>query len=224
MQPSTIRNVQIASSAIIIAFSLAIIGTAGHSLDIYNKQRFTNPWWMPLWPSHFETRGTNTIIGSGAALFFLNLIHIVVTFIPKLNLLNHPTHRALLTFAICLPACLISLSTVVYAHILNGNSPNLDTIQTWTCRFKNAKQADEFNISASESNNTFATLCSESKFALYGTLIVFLIQGLMLFVAIVGWVVEKWAQRKNNKEWKDTGSVEMNGVGDKGPHVNVQNV
>jgi len=153
-------------------------------------------------------------------MLVLNLIHVIVIFITKLNLLAHPTHRALLTVAVCIPACMVSLSTIVYAHILNGNSPSLDTIQTWTCRFDDAKQAvDNLSVPTGESNKMFSQLCHESKFALYGTLIVFLLQGLMLVVAVFGWVIEKWTQRKSNKEWKDGSSVEMNGMGDKGPNV-----
>jgi hypothetical protein len=49
-------------------------------------------------------------------------------------------------------------------------------------------------------NSNFARVCSESKFALYGTLVVFLLLGAGLAGAIVVWLADKLAARQQRKE------------------------
>lgn len=49
-------------------------------------------------------------------------------------------------------------------------------------------------------NSNFDALCQESKFALYGTLTVFLLLGVSMGVTIVTWLADKWASRQQRKE------------------------
>ncbi|KAJ9638291.1 hypothetical protein H2199_006978 [Coniosporium tulheliwenetii] len=117
---------------------------------------------------------------------------------------------AVLGIAVSLPAGLISLCTAIYVHVLNNNAPDVDTIQTWTCRFSSSKPAiTDLQVSDQMSNHLFGSLCEQSKFALYAMLVVFLLQGLLLATALVGWVVEKWAQHKSGDKSQDESSMEM---------------
>ena len=55
------------------------------------------------------------------------------------------------------------LCTVIYAHILNHNSPDIDTIQTWTCKYKNNKPlSQDLNIPSNMGNGLFRSICQES--------------------------------------------------------------
>lgn len=64
----------------------AIVGTAIHSYHTFRVQRgANNPWWLPLWPQHFDTTGTKTLIGAGSGIILLNLVYIIVSVIPKVE-------------------------------------------------------------------------------------------------------------------------------------------
>lgn len=50
------------------------------------------------------------------------------------------------------------------------------------------------------SNGNFKSLCQESKFALYGTLVVFLLLGISMGVTMITWLADKWASKQQRKE------------------------
>jgi hypothetical protein len=119
------------------------------------------------------------------------------------------TLRALLSLGTILPSFLLTLMTVVWAHILNRNAPELDTIQTWTCRYKNSQPGPQTSdVPSNLSNATFKGLCQESKFALIGTLIVFLLLGVSMAVTMVTWLADKFAARQARKEGAEMGSIQ----------------
>ncbi|KAF1986327.1 hypothetical protein K402DRAFT_355640 [Aulographum hederae CBS 113979] len=195
-----LRMVLLAISALCFVFSIAVVGTAGHTLQVFNRQTaMQNPWWLPLWPGHFDTHGTSVLIGVGAAVLVFNGLYLLVTFVPRFNLKNHPTLSALAAFAATLPSILLSLVAVVYVHVLNQNSESSDTIQTWTCRFKNSQPAANLSIPTDMSNELFSNLCTESKFALYATLVVLILQIIMVGLAVAAWISEKVVARKEKK-------------------------
>lgn len=55
-------------------------------------------------------------------------------------------------------------------------------------------------VPSSLTNSNFKGLCQESKFALYGTLVVFLLLGFSMVVTMVTWLADKWAARQQRKE------------------------
>jgi hypothetical protein len=98
--------------------------------------------------------------------------------------------------------------TVVWAHVLNHNTPDLDTIQTWTCRYqKQHPTPQDMSVPSNMGNGNFKSLCTESKFALYGTLVVFLLLGASMGLILVTWMAEKWAARQQRKEGVEMGSL-----------------
>jgi hypothetical protein len=123
-----------------------------------------------------------------------------------LNLAAKPTLRALISLALVLPCALLTLVTVIYTHILNNDSPELDTIQTWTCKYRNARPlAQDMALPSIMGNGNFHSLCMESKFALYGTLVVFLMLGASMGLSVVTWLADKWAERKSRKQAEKEG-------------------
>ncbi|KAL1641768.1 hypothetical protein SLS58_005807 [Diplodia intermedia] len=201
MLPAHIRIAQLSLAGLSFIFGVCIMGTAGHALAVYNDEYSTNPWWLPLWNGHFDVRGTNTLIGAGAVITVFNLVFIVLCFLPKLNLTERTTARAFITLGLAFPTLFVAFACFVYAAVLNKNSPQVETIQTWTCKFKGKRPADtSITVPNGVSNQEFGRLCAES--------------GLMLVVAVFGWCVEKWYARKQRKQSKlEDGSVEMNGSG-----------
>lgn len=123
----------------------------------------------------------------------------------QLALRQKYTLRALLSLATLLPTLLLTLITTIWAHMLNNNAPEVDTIQTWTCKMQNSQPLaqdlpGDIAMPAGMGNGDFKTLCGASKFALAGTLIVFLLVGASMGVTIITWMADKWAARQQRKE------------------------
>jgi hypothetical protein len=95
--------------------------------------------------------------------------------------------------------------------MLNNNAPEIDTIQTWTCKMQSAQPVSQdlpadIAMPAGMGNGAFKSVCRESRFALYSTLIVFLLVGLCMVTTVVTWLADKFAARQQRKE------VEMGNV------------
>jgi hypothetical protein len=66
-----------------LALALAIDGTAVDTYRTFLRQRsVNNPWWLPLWPQHFDTTGTKTLIGASSALLLLNVALVAISIMP----------------------------------------------------------------------------------------------------------------------------------------------
>jgi len=82
-----LRLLSLALALLSTCLSVAVIGTAGNAFSIYKMQSAANnPWWLPLWPGHFDTGGTNALIGAGAGIVLLNGVFVVLCLVPKVCL------------------------------------------------------------------------------------------------------------------------------------------
>jgi hypothetical protein len=82
-----IRGLQL----LVVLFSLfiaaTIVGTAAHVYHVYKAQQSSyNPWWLPVWAGHFNTNGLKTTIGTATGVLFLNLIFVILSFVPRVCL------------------------------------------------------------------------------------------------------------------------------------------
>jgi hypothetical protein len=201
INPAPFRSAQLAITALVVVFSLAIMGTSAHTLHVFNTQQTSNPWWLPMWPQHFATHGTKALVASSVVTFVLCGGFLVALFVPSVQLNQKHTLRAALSLATMLPSFLLSLVTVIWAHVLNRGAPNIDTIQTWTCKYRHSSPLrQDLVVPSNMGNSNFVRVCSESKFALYATLVVFLLLGAGLVGAVVVWLADKWAARQTRKE------------------------
>ncbi|KAF2104312.1 hypothetical protein NA57DRAFT_51145 [Rhizodiscina lignyota] len=187
-----LRTAQIVLAIISIALSASILGTAADTYRVYKQQSSgMNPWWLPLWPDHFDTSSTPALIGTGAAILILNLVFVVVSLFPRIPIVQSPKLSGLFTMLVAVPSFLLSLFGIIFAHVLNthaGGNTQRDTIQTWTCRFKNAHPMDGgLEIQSNMSNESFGRLCTESMFSFYGLIPLMVLQFTMIIVALVGW-------------------------------------
>jgi hypothetical protein len=202
INPAPLHMAQAIIIGLVCALSIATLGTSAHTLDVFNKQQSSNPWWLPLWPDHFDVHGTKALVGASTTTFVLSAVFLVMALVPHFKLTQKYTTRALLALATTLPSALVTLVTVIYVHILNHDSPEMDTIQTWTCKYKNDQPVEQQTVElpSGMGNGAFKSLCSESKFAVYGMLVVFLLLGLSMALTVVTWLADKWSARSSNKE------------------------
>jgi len=86
VNPAPLHRSQAIVFGIVLVFAIAITGTASHTLDVYNKQHTTNPWWAYLWPQHFDTTGTKAIIGSAVSVLLLSVVFLVFALVPRVRI------------------------------------------------------------------------------------------------------------------------------------------
>ncbi|KAF2789448.1 hypothetical protein K505DRAFT_253390 [Melanomma pulvis-pyrius CBS 109.77] len=207
INPAPLRMAQAVLIGLCAIMSVCILGTSAHTLAIFNKQQTSNPWWLPLWPQHFEVHGTKGLLGSAVTVFVLCSVFLVFALVPALAKNQKHTLRFLIALGTLLPSVLLTLVTVIYAHILNNNSPELDTIQTWTCKYKNSQPlTQDLPMPGDLGNGNFGAICKESRFALWGTLVVFLMLSMSVGLSFVTWLADKWAQRAERKEQEMEGA------------------
>jgi len=213
VNPAPLRLAQTVLTGLVVVFSLAILGCAAHTLDVFNKQQTSNPWWLPMWPQHFDTHGTKALIASSVIALVLSSAFLVASFLPSMQ--QKHTLRAALALGTILPSLLLTLITTIWAHILNRQTPNIDTIQTWACKYQHSSPLrQDMNVPSNMGNSNFAAVCRESKFALWGTLVTFLLLGISMVLSFVCWVADKYAARQLRKNGgAEEGSVsELNYV------------
>ena len=79
-----IRPVQLLLATLSTLTAGAILGTAAHAFSVYATGRAANnPWWLPLWPQHFDTASAEAVIGASAGIVLLNVAYIVLSLVPK---------------------------------------------------------------------------------------------------------------------------------------------
>ncbi|RMY99350.1 hypothetical protein D0864_04075 [Hortaea werneckii] len=162
----------LATAALSICLSFAIIGCAGRSLSIFDSQQASNAWLLPIWPNHFDTRELDALIGTSAAVVILNLVLIAALFVQKL-----PT--SLLLFISSSLSTVCALVAIAFPATLNAHAPRRDTLRSWTCRWSNTLITQGSGPPAQ-----FDVICRETRFAFYTTIPLFLLQLLLLLLAI----------------------------------------
>lgn len=86
INPAPLHLAQTVITGLVVAMSIAILGTAAHTLSVFNKQQSSNPWWLPLWPQHFDVHGTKALISSAAVSIALSGTFLITSLIPKVGL------------------------------------------------------------------------------------------------------------------------------------------
>lgn len=77
--------IQLILHGLILALAISILGVSAHLLQNHNSHAGTNPWYLPLWPQHFDMRGIKATIGSTTVMTFFGLVVLVMAFLPRVN-------------------------------------------------------------------------------------------------------------------------------------------
>ena len=72
-------------AALSIGLNLAIIGTAGRTLNVFQNGQTNNVYFLPIWNSHFDMRGLHGLIGTSAVIVVLNAILALALFITAVR-------------------------------------------------------------------------------------------------------------------------------------------
>lgn len=70
--------------------SLILLSLASKTLSAYTTQHSTNPWWLPVWTSHFVTKGLLSSIICSIILFCIALGNVILVLRPLKVCLHSP--------------------------------------------------------------------------------------------------------------------------------------
>lgn len=85
INPAPFHLAQAIITGLVLVLSIAILGTSAHTLDVFNKQQTYNPWWMPMWPQHYDTHGTKSLIASSVVTLVLCGAFLIASFVPQVS-------------------------------------------------------------------------------------------------------------------------------------------
>lgn len=167
---SRLRLPLLALAALSIGLNIAILGCAGRTLHVYNSERHTSPYFLPIWSSHFDTRELSALIATSILTFLLNCIVVLSLFITTVRQIPFPhlPDRIADLWTSQLPANLVilasttlstilSLIALIFSAVLNTKAPSpRDTLQSWTCRWRTLQNQDD------SIPRSYDTLCHET--------------------------------------------------------------
>ncbi|THY54230.1 hypothetical protein D6C99_03563 [Aureobasidium pullulans] len=160
--------------ALSICLALPILAVSSHILSVYRDEHASNPWWLPIWHAHFDTRGLIAITVTSCIIFALDLVSIGLV-IAGNKTGNKSKNVKWIVVASMLATTIAALVAIIMPAIVNAAAPSKsDTVQTWTCRWRNAVGAPE----------NFGALCHESQFTSYAPIPLFIIHLLLLVQSV----------------------------------------
>ncbi|KAF1811763.1 hypothetical protein P152DRAFT_398484 [Eremomyces bilateralis CBS 781.70] len=154
----------LAISALTVLLAGATIGSAAYTLQQYKDQKAqNNPWWLPIWTDHFDLNGTKSLIASGSVSLALGLVYFLALAIPRFQVAGRPKLSLAIASATAIPSVVVSVFAIAFVQVLNQKSPDVDTIESWTCRWSQTPAiAKELSVPATFTNEGFGTLCTAS--------------------------------------------------------------
>ncbi|KAI4728491.1 hypothetical protein E4T49_03848 [Aureobasidium sp. EXF-10728] len=157
-----------------ICLALPILAVSTHVLSIFRSEHATNPWWLPVWHAHFNTHGLIAVIATSCVVFAVDIASIVLVVAEnKTGDKSKMIRWTTVTFT--LAATVAALIAMIMPAVANAAAPSKsDTVQTWTCRWKDAVGAPE----------NFEPLCRESQFSSYAPIPLFIVHLLLLVQSI----------------------------------------
>ncbi|KAF2396343.1 hypothetical protein EJ06DRAFT_235608 [Trichodelitschia bisporula] len=201
------RAVSVALAVLSTVVAAAVMGTTAHVFNVYRMQHEKNPWWLPYIPGALNSSGTKVLIGTGAAVVFLNLIFVVASLAPKINIAARSTLHATLAAAVALISAMLAAAAVAYVVMLNKRLDHQETLETWTCRFQTDVAGPNLpNLSNTYSNREFDRLCKESRFGFGAMVAVLCFQTFFLLSAVGQWVT-RWSEPTRRTKESDSFSI-----------------
>lgn len=94
INPAPLHLAQAVITGLVLALSIAVLGTSAHTLDVFNKQQTSNPWWLPMWPQHFDTHGTKALVASSVVTVVLCGAFLVASFVPQVRSCQYPNDHS----------------------------------------------------------------------------------------------------------------------------------
>ncbi|KAI1326070.1 hypothetical protein F5Y16DRAFT_422317 [Xylariaceae sp. FL0255] len=167
--------------AVALLSGLIVLGNSANTLRVYNATHLPSEYYLPLWPNEFDRRPTVALVAGSAFVVFANIISVLFSRVKMLQ------NRTLIHNAVTLVAPFIgfvaALVGLTFFYTVNASS-TVDTVQSWSCRW---------NYTNMTMQPHFGSLCSQSKAALYLSVILVPVELIALSVAVIEMAFERKA-------------------------------
>ncbi|KAK6949978.1 hypothetical protein Daesc_008301 [Daldinia eschscholtzii] len=160
---------------------LTILGTAADTLAVYNATHLPSDFHLPLWPDHFDLRPTVALVVGSTIVVIANIVSLLCSKIKVLR--NQTLVHTSLTFAAPFVGFTAVMISMIFFYAVNASATN-DTLQSWSC---------QWGFASMGAKPHFGTLCSESRAALYLSVILVPIELIVFTVAGYQSILERKA-------------------------------
>ncbi|KAF2230430.1 hypothetical protein EV356DRAFT_508959 [Viridothelium virens] len=145
-------------------------------------------------------RGIKATVGATTVMTFFGLVVLILAFLPRFASTNS-SMPSILVFATTLPSAVLTIATIILTAASKSNEPVTDTVQTWTCRWTDyAKTHGGLGSSQNNVPSNFGSMCTQSRFAFYGLIPIFILQLFLLLASAIGALAMLCSSKKDRSE------------------------
>ncbi|KAI0166622.1 hypothetical protein GGR57DRAFT_447326 [Xylariaceae sp. FL1272] len=180
------NSVRLGLTVLALLSGITILGTSANSIMVYNDTHLPSEYNLPLWPEQFDLRPTVALVAGSAFVVAVNLASAVF---GKLKSLRGTVVHNVVIFTTPFIGFVAALVGLTFFFAVNASN-SVDTLQSWTCQWSYANMNMQPH---------FSTLCSQSKTALYLSVILVPVELIALSVAGVELFLERRAYEPTRK-------------------------
>jgi len=184
-----LRPLNLVFAGLGLGLSVALVAAQAHVYHTYLSQTAANnPFWLPIWPQHFQTAGTKTAIGILTLILVLHLAFVGV-YLWRKGKSSHGIWESAprVGFPLSVATLFLAMTSLIVNYKMNNRGPRTDTIETWTCKWSEPTNATAGGVM----NGNFRALCSETTFGLWGTVSLMIVMGLFFVSTLVQKAVDR---------------------------------
>ncbi|KAI0180505.1 hypothetical protein GGR52DRAFT_247339 [Hypoxylon sp. FL1284] len=172
-----LRKIQLVDSArvgltlLALLCGLTVLGTSGDTLAVYNSTHLSSNFHLPLWPDQFDLRPTVALLVGSCIVVVASIVSLLFSKVQVLR--NQKMVHTPLTFIAPFVSFTGVMISMIFFYAVNASVTD-DTLQSWSCQWGFAHMS---------ARPRFGTLCSESRTALYLSVILVPVELVVLTVA-----------------------------------------
>ncbi|KAI1800044.1 hypothetical protein F4811DRAFT_57325 [Daldinia bambusicola] len=176
-----VDNSRIGLTGLALLCGLTILGTAADTLAVYSATHLPSDFHLPLWPDHFDLRPTVALVVGSTIVVVANIVSLLCSKVKVLQ--NQTSIHTPVTFAAPFVGFTAVMISMIFFYAVNASATN-DTLQSWSC---------QWGFASTGAKPHFGTLCSESRTALYLSVILVPIELIVFTVAGYQSILERKA-------------------------------
>jgi len=173
------RQARVAISVFLLASAVAVIACSANSLIIHRDTNNFEAYGLPpVWPSNFDDRGTQAILGAGAVVALGSIAVLGSILMPSPR--SHVSLQNMLVSVAGVTGVIAGIFSVAYGFVLNASQA--ETMMTWSCKWGDLLKGARPN---------FQRVCTESRFSLYMMIAVAILELAMAAMGALGFLMER---------------------------------
>jgi len=185
-----LENISVGLTAFALIASVCITATSGNTLSNYHSSTSGADVGLPLWPQDFTIRPTVALVACGAVSMFFSFVSLYATAVCNYH--SKLRARPMIVSGTIYTCALIALGVSVVSIAVFYHADASDTtwtLQSWSCQWKDVEMSGPPH---------WDTLCSESKGALYLSILMIPVE-LLSLAGIAFGVKQRELQRQAAK-------------------------